>query len=93
MEWGLNNIKVNKTIQSTSMSIRFNVHRSILINYYKERMVQDMAANRTPTAISEKSVTVVGTFQKFINRTLALCQQDTPWTSTATTFLHGVRSY
>ena len=89
MQWALNIIKVDKTIQATSMSIRFNVHRDILTNYYKNRMVHDMAANKTPTAISEKLLTNIRSFQKFINRTFAPCQEDISLTSTAATFLLG----
>ena len=74
MPWALNIIKVDKTIQATSMSIRSDVHRDILANRYKDRMVQDMAANKTPTAISEKLLTNVRSFQKFIKRTFAPCQ-------------------
>ena len=89
MQWALNIIKVGKTIQETSMSILFDVHRDILTNYYKDKMVQDMAANKTLPAISEKLLTNVRSFQKFRRRTFAPCQEDISLTSTASTLPLG----
>ena len=89
MQWALNIIEVDKTIQASTMTIRFKVQRDIVVNYYRDCMLQDMAANETPTPISQKVLTCVRSFQKFINRTFAPCQEDISLASTAATFPLG----
>ena len=73
MQWALNIVKVDKTIQATTMNISFDVHCDMLTNSYKDRMLQEMAANKTQTPISENLLTSVISFQKIINRTFARC--------------------
>ena len=89
VQWALDMIAVGKAIQEARMTIRFDVHRDILSQYYKDRMLQDMASNKAPTPVSEKLLTNVCAFRKFINRTFSPCQEDISLNSTAATFPLG----
>ena len=52
-------------------------------------MLPDMEKKKPPTPISEKLLTNVRAFQKFLNRTCAPTQQDISLNSTAVMFLLG----
>ena len=89
MQRALDIINVDKKITASTMCIRFDVHRDILTKYYKDRMLQDMAANKPPTPVSEKLLINWRAFQRFINRTFAPCVEDISLTSTAASFPLG----
>ena len=59
VQWALDMIKVGKAIQYAKMNIRFDLHRDILSQYYKDRMLQDTASNKAPTPVSEMLISAL----------------------------------
>ena len=62
IQWALDIINVNKKINKATMNLRFDTNPQMVNDYYKQRMVADLAANRAPAPNPEKLLTNVKSF-------------------------------
>ena len=94
VQWALNRLSISRNIRDLETTIRFDVRRDVLHNYYEERFVIDsQGSKRTATQPDERLLTNVREFQTFLDRQLSPGQEDISLNSQATAFpLRGVSS-
>ena len=76
LQLALNAIQVNKTLAAVDVTLRIDVHKDILFKYYNERHILDVSNGKNPSPVTEKTLTDVRGFQKFLNRTFEPGQDD-----------------
>ena len=72
----LNAIQVQKSIASVEVTLRIDIHKEVLFKYYNERHIIDVSNGKNPSPVTEKTLTDVRGFQKFLNRTFEPGQDD-----------------
>ena len=58
------------------ITLHFDVHRNILSKYYNDRYLEDLGNGENPPAVTERSLTDVRGFEKFLNRQFEPQQED-----------------
>ena len=76
LQAALQTINIQKTISSIDVNLRFDAHRDILYKYYNDIFLKEVGENKNPTPVSERTLTNVRGFQKFINHTFEPGQEN-----------------
>ena len=76
LDAALRAIDVPKPISLIDITLRFDVHQNILSKYYNDRYLEDLGNGKNPPAVTERSLTDVRGFQKFLNRKFEPQQED-----------------
>ena len=76
IQMALDAINIPNSISMVEINPRFDVHRDILFKYYNERRLIELGNGKNPSPVTEKILTDVRAFQKFLNRTFQPGQDD-----------------
>ena len=89
LQGALQAIKVPKSLSTVDIRLHFDVHRDVLWKYHQDRYLIDLGEGKNPTAVTEKALSNVHGFQKFMNRVFEPSQDNISLNSREAVYLLG----
>ena len=89
LQGALQAIKVPKSLSTVDITLRFDVHRDLVWKYHQDRYLIHLGEGKNPTAVTEKALSNVRGFQKFMNRVFEPSQDNISLNSREAVYLLG----